>query len=164
MTKGKKIIGWDEILEGDLEEGATVMYWRGTRNNNGVKAAENGHDVIMTPNTYCYLDYYQSEDIENEPLAIGGNLPLEKVYSLDPYAGLSEGARKHILGVQCNLWTEYIATPEYLEYMLLPRMIAVSEVQWCTPENRDIDRFKSALEAHEFPILDELGYNYRKLR
>ena len=158
--KGKKIIGWDEILEGDLDEGATVMSWRGTEG--GITAANRGYDVIMTPNSYFYLDYYQAKDTANEPLAIGGYLPIEKCYSFDPYERINPDLQKHILGVQANLWTEYIATDEYLEYMLLPRMLALCEVQWCTPENRNYERFKTAVVEHQFKILDLLGYNYCK--
>lgn len=157
---GRKIIGWDEILEGELAKGATVMSWRGTEG--GIKASAMGFDVIMTPNTYCYFDYYQSEDQDKEPFGIGGFLPWDKVYSYEPLEGLNDSQRKHILGVQANLWTEYVATPEHLEYMLLPRMNALSEVQWCVPENKDIERFKAAMEAESFKIFDILGYNYRK--
>ena len=157
---GRKIIGWDEILEGELAKGATVMSWRGTEG--GIKASAMGFDVIMTPNTYCYFDYYQSQDQDKEPFGIGGDLPLEKVYSYEPLEGLDAKQSKHILGVQANLWTEYIATPEHLEYMLLPRMTALSEVQWCKPEDKDIDRYKAAMEAESFKIFDILGYNYRK--
>ena len=156
--KGKKIIGWDEILEGQLAPGATVMSWRGV--DGGVKAANNGFDAIMTPTTYLYFDYYQSQDKEKSPLAIGGYLPLEKVYSFEPFEGIDASARKHILGVQANLWTEYIASDEYLEYMLLPRMFALSEIQWCTPENRDYDRFLGDVVNHQFQVLDNYGYNY----
>lgn len=157
---GRKIIGWDEVLEGELAEGATVMSWRGTEG--GIKASAMGFDVIMTPNTYCYFDYYQSEDQDKEPFGIGGFLPWDKVYSYEPLEGLNDSQQKHILGVQANLWTEYVATPEHLEYMLLPRMNALSEVQWCEPENKDIERFKAAMEAESFKIFDILGYNYRK--
>ena len=157
---GRRIIGWDEILEGELAKGATVMSWRGTEG--GIKASAMGFDVIMTPNTYCYFDYYQSQDQDKEPFGIGGDLPLEKVYSYEPLEGLDAEQSKHILGVQANLWTEYIATPEHLEYMLLPRMTALSEVQWCKPEDKDIDRYKAAMEAESFKIFDILGYNYRK--
>ncbi len=157
---GRKIIGWDEVLEGELAKGATVMSWRGTAG--GIKASSMGFDVIMTPNTYCYFDYYQSPDQDKEPFGIGGNLPLEKVYGYEPFDGLDAGQQKHILGVQANLWTEYIATPEHLEYMLLPRMTALSEVQWCRPEDKNPDRFKAALQAESFKIFDILGYNYRK--
>ena len=157
---GRKIIGWDEVLEGELAKGATVMSWRGT--DGGIKASAMGFDVIMTPNTYCYFDYYQSEDQDKEPFGIGGFLPWDKVYSYEPLEGLNDSQQKHILGVQANLWTEYVATPEHLEYMRLPRMNALSEVQWCVPENKDIERFKAAMEAESFKIFDILGYNYRK--
>lgn len=157
---GRKIIGWDEVLEGELSKGATVMSWRGTAG--GIKASAMGFDVIMTPNTYCYFDYYQSEDMEKEPFGIGGNLPWEKVYSYEPLEGLNAEQQKHILGVQANLWTEYIPTPEHLEYMLLPRMTALSEVQWCKPEDKNPERYKAAMEAESFRIFDILGYNYRK--
>lgn len=157
--KGRRIIGWDEILEGELGEGATVMSWRGTAG--GIKASKMGFDVIMTPNTYCYFDYLQSQDTDKEPLGIGGDLPLEKVYGYEPFEGLDKDQQKHILGVQANLWTEYIATPEHLEYMLLPRMTALSEVQWCKPEDKNFERFTSSLKAESFRIFDILGYNYR---
>ncbi|MGM9739305.1 MAG: beta-N-acetylhexosaminidase [Candidatus Cryptobacteroides sp.] len=156
---GRKIIGWDEILEGELAPGATVMSWRGAAG--GIEAAKNGFDVIMTPNTYMYFDYYQSKHTDIEPVAIGGYLPVENVYQCNPTEGIPESAQKHILGVQANLWTEYIATDEYLEYMLLPRMAALSEVQWCSLENKDYDRFKASLN-HAFDIYDVMGLNYCK--
>ncbi len=157
-SKGKKIIGWDEILEGQVAENATVMSWRGEAG--GLKAVQLGHDAIMTPNTYYYLDYYQSLDKENEPLAIGGYLPIEKCYSYEPFVkGMTEEQKAHILGVQANLWTEYITTNEHLEYMLLPRMAALSEVQWCRPEVKSWERFVGS--ADEFcSIYDVMGYNY----
>ena len=157
---GRKIIGWDEVLEGELAKGATVMSWRGT--DGGINASAMGFDFIMTPNTYCYFDYYQSKDEDKEPFGIGGFLPWEKVYGYEPLDGLNDNQQKHILGVQANLWTEYVATPEHLEYMLLPRMCALSEVQWCKPENKNPERFKAAMEAESFKIFDILGYNYRK--
>ena len=156
---GRKIIGWDEVLEGNLSEGATVMSWRGAKG--GIKAAKMGYDVIMTPNTYCYFDYYQSDSTSLEPLAIGGHLPVEKVYSCEPYEDIPAESRSHVLGVQANLWTEYIATPEHLEYMLLPRMSALSEVQWCSPEHKDYERFKSSL-THAFAIYDAMGLTYSR--
>lgn len=159
-TKGKKIIGWDEILEGELAPGATVMSWRGAAG--GQKAATQGFDAIMTPNSHFYFDYCQAEDSEHEPLTIGGFLPLEKVYSFDPFDGIAPENQAHILGVQANLWTEYIATPEHLEYMLLPRMLALSEVQWCDPSRKDFERFKAAVTDHEFKIFDATGYTYAK--
>ena len=157
---GRKIIGWDEVLEGELAPGATVMSWRGVQG--GIQASAMGFDVIMTPNTYCYFDYYQSEDQKQEPLAIGGNLPIEKVYGYEPFEGLNAEQQKHILGVQANLWTEYIGTNEYLEYMLLPRMCALSEVQWCDPKAKNFERFSTSMRNGAFKIFDTLGYNYRK--
>lgn len=152
---GRKVIGWDEILQGELAPGATVMSWRGTAG--GIKAVGKGMDVIMSPNSYMYIDYYQSQQKDLEPLAIGGDLPVEKVYSYEPMEGMPEGAESHILGVQCNLWTEYIATGEHLEYMLLPRMCAVAEVGWC--QSKDYDRFAASLD-HTTGILDAMGLNY----
>ena len=154
---GRKVIGWDEILEGDLQPGATVMSWRGVQG--GIEASAKGFDAIMTPYTYLYFDFYQGRELDKEPLAIGGYLPLEHVYKYEPFEGIVAGAEKHILGVQANLWTEYIATPEHLEYMLMPRMCALSEVQWCEPENKDFNRFDKSLD-HTFLILDQLGCNY----
>ena len=163
-TKGKKIIGWDEILEGELAEGATVMSWRGAEG--GIKAAQMGYDVIMAPNNYCYLDYAQSPDLENEPLCITNDperaVTIEKIYSLDPFDRIPEECQYHVLGVQANLWTEYVTTPEYLEYMLLPRMLALSEVQWCSPDIRDFERFIKATTGHGYAVMDAMGYNYRK--
>ena len=157
---GRKIIGWDEVLEGELAPGATVMSWRGVQG--GIQASAMGFDVIMTPNTYCYFDYYQSENQKQEPLAIGGNLPIEKVYGYEPFEGLNAEQQKHILGVQANLWTEYIGTNEYLEYMLLPRMCALSEIQWCDPKAKNFERFSASMRNGAFKIFDTLGYNYRK--
>ena len=110
-----------------------------------------------------YFDYCQSEDQSAEPLGIGGFIPLEKVYSFDPVEGLSPEAAGHILGVQANLWTEYITSMKQLEYMLLPRMLALCEIQWCTPENRDFSRFSNALSQHEFSVLDNAGYTYSRV-
>lgn len=159
-SHGRKIIGWDEILEGELAPNATVMSWRGV--GGGIQAARLGHDAIMTPNTYFYLDYCQSADMANEPISIGGYLPVEKCYSYEPYAkNLTEEEKAHIIGVQANLWTEYIKTPEHLEYMLLPRAAALAEVQWCQPENKSWDRFVSSIR-HYTDIYDILGYNYAR--
>ncbi len=154
---GRKIIGWDEVLEGNLAPGATVMSWRGVKG--GIEAANKGFDAIMTPNSYLYFDYYQGQERDKEPFGIGGYLPVEKVYSYEPFDGLTPAAQKHILGVQANLWTEYIATPEHLEYMLLPRMCALSEVQWCAADKKDYARFDASLD-HTFAILDAMGMNY----
>ena len=156
---GRKIIGWDEILEGNLAPGATIMSWRGTRG--GIEAASKGFDVVMTPNSHMYIDYYQSREVDKEPLCIGGYLPVERVYSYEPYTGMVPGTEDHILGVQANLWTEYIGTNEFLEYMLLPRMCALSEVQWCDADRKDFVRFDAALD-HTFQMLDVMGYTYAK--
>ena len=158
--QGKKIIGWDEILEGEVADNAIVMSWRGTAG--GIKAAQMGHDAIMTPNSFFYLDYYQSLDTDKEPLSIGGYLPVETCYSYEPYAeDMTEEEKAHILGVQANLWTEYIATNEHLEYMLLPRMAALSEVQWCQPRTKNWERFLDS--ADDFcAIYDVAGYNYSR--
>ena len=161
LGKGKKIIGWDEILEGDLAEGATIMSWRGVEG--GQQAAAKGFDAIMTPTTFCYFDYCQAEDKEKEPLNIGGYLPVEKVYSFEPFDGIDADKQHHIKGVQANLWTEYITSMKQLEYMLLPRMLALCEIQWCTPENRDFSRFSNALSQHEFSVLDNAGYTYSRV-
>ena len=157
-SKGKKIIGWDEILEGEVADDAIVMSWRGVAG--GLQAVRMGHDAIMTPNTFFYLDYYQALDKENEPLAIGGYLPVEKCYSYEPFtADMTDEEKSHVLGVQANLWTEYIPTPEHLHYMLLPRMAALSEVQWCQMENKNWERFLDS--ADEFcSIYDVMGYKY----
>ena len=130
----KKLIGWDEILEGGLAPEATVMSWRGF--NGGKEAAEQGHDVVMCPTSYCYFDYYQANP-DFEPEAIGGFLPLKKVYSFEPVPeDLSADKVKHILGAQGNVWTEFIATPEHAEYMSVPRMTALAEVVWTPAELR----------------------------
>lgn len=154
---GRNVIGWDEILEGKLAPGATVMSWRGVAG--GIKAAQLGFDAIMTPTDFSYFDFYQGDERDKEPFGIGGRLPLEKVYGYEPFDGLVPGTEDHILGVQANLWTEYIATPEHLEYMLLPRLCALSETQWCDAGRKDYVRFDAALD-HTFAILDAMGVNY----
>jgi len=156
---GRKIIGWDEILEGNLAKGATVMSWRGVEG--GIEAAEKGFDAIMTPNSYMYFDYYQSEDHDKEPFGIGGRLPIDTVYAYEPLKGISADKTGHILGVQANLWTEYIGSNEHLEYMALPRMDALSEVQWCDPGQKDFERFVKSLK-NMCAIYDKLGYTYSK--
>lgn len=158
--KGKSIIGWDEILEGGLAPNATVMSWRGIKG--GIEAAKQKHDVIMTPTTFCYFDFYQvnKEAQSREPLAIGGHLPVEKVYSYEPLPeALSPDEQKHILGAQANLWTEYIKTGEKVEYMVLPRMAALSEVVWSPKESKDWDDFKNRLESLSRRY-DAMGLNY----
>ena len=156
---GRRAIGWDEILEGKAPADAVIMSWRGSEG--GIAAAKNGHDVIMTPNTHCYFDHYQSLDVAAEPFAIGGYLPVEQVYSFDgKFPELSDEERSHILGVQANLWTEYVKTNEHLEYMLLPRLAALSEVQWTQLEHKNWDRFIANFRMHK--IYDALGYTYAK--
>lgn len=159
-SKGRSIIGWDEILEGGLAPNATVMSWRGVEG--GIAAAKQGNDVIMTPTSHLYFDYYQTKDTKNEPLAFGGLVTLDKVYDFNPIPDeLVGNERKHIIGVQANLWTEYIATPEHVEYMILPRLAALSEVQWTEPEKKDYKTFMSRLFTMT-KLYDKLGYNYSK--
>lgn len=156
--RGRRIIGWDEILEGELAPNATVMSWRGMEG--GIQAAQMGHDVIMTPTTYCYFDYYQTQHTEDEPLGIGGFVPLELVYSFEPAPEiLTEEQRAHILGAQANLWTEYIREEAHVEYMTLPRLAAMSEVQWVQPEKKDYDQFLTRL-PQLLTIYDIMDYNY----
>ncbi len=156
-SKGKKIIGWDEILEGGLAPNASLMSWRGEKG--GIAAAELNHEVIMTPTSHCYFDYYQSED-EDEPLAIGGLLPLKKVYEYEPIPeGLAEDKHKYILGAQGNLWTEYIPTFDKLMYMTYPRACAMAELNWSKKENRNYDSFLKRLDTH-LKRLDNLAVNY----
>ena len=155
---GRSLIGWDEILEGGLAPNATVMSWRGIQG--GIDAAQQGHDVVMTPTGYMYFDFYQG-DPEQEPLAIGGFLPLERVYSFEPVPEeLTADEARHILGAQGNVWTEYISTEEYAEYMVFPRLFALSEVAWSDPNERVYDRFVRNLPWH-LERLDGLGVNYR---
>ncbi len=156
-AKGKKIIGWDEILEGGLAPNATVMSWRGEKG--GIEAAMQGHDVIMTPTKYCYLDYYQAKDKASEPLSIGGYVPLGKVYSFNPVPdSLPVDKRPHILGMQGNIWTEYIKTPEHLEYMVFPRSAAIAEIDWTPGEKRDFENFKQRLQS-QFLRYGYMGVN-----
>lgn len=143
---GKKIIGWDEILEGGLAPNATVMSWRGIEG--GMAAAMHDHPVIMTPTDYCYLDYHQSKS-PNEPLAIGGFLPLEKVYSYDPVpSDLPASKRHYILGTQGNVWTEYLDSPERVWYQVLPRMTALAEVGWTDPGKKNFSDYLARLDDH----------------
>ena len=143
-SKGRKLIGWDEILEGGLSPNSTVMSWRGEKG--GMEAAKQNHDVIMTPNSYVYFDYYQSSDKEHEPEAIGGYLPMERVYSYCPKPKtLTPEEQKHIIGVQANVWTEYMPNFKQVQYMVLPRIAALCESQWSTPEKKDYKRFMSRI-------------------
>ena len=155
---GRRLIGWDEILEGDVTPTATIMSWRGAEG--GIKAAKMGNHAIMAPTTHCYLDYYQTRDTAGEPLAIGGYLPVEKVYSLDPYEMLTADEQRCILGVQANLWTEYIATWPHAEYMLLPRLSALAEVGWSLDRKDYGDCLRRVRRLAK--IYDACGYNYAK--
>ncbi len=153
----RKLLGWDEILEGGLAPDAIVMSWRGEQG--GITAAQMGHNVIMSPGSHCYLDNYQA-DPETQPKAIGGYLTLEKAYSYEPVpAELNQSQAKYILGAQGNIWTEYIGTVEYLEYMTFPRLIALAEVTWSAKKDRNFDDFKNRLQSH-YLLMKRLNVNY----
>ena len=160
-SKGRRLIGWDEILEGGLAENAVVMSWRGLEG--GIAAARAGHDVVMTPTSHTYLDYYQSKDQAHEPLAIGGFLPLETVYSYEPVpAQLESQFAKHVLGAQVQVWTEYMPDPKHVEYMAFPRLTALAEVVWSRKEGKDYADFLKRLGAH-VQRLQALDVNFRPL-
>jgi hexosaminidase len=156
---GKKLIGWDEILEGGLAPNAAVMSWRGEKG--GIAAAKEHHFVVMTPGTYCYFDHYQA-DPKNEPLAIGGFLSLKKVYSYEPVpASLTEEESKYVMGAQGNVWTEYMKTPQQVEYMVYPRAAALAEVVWSPKGPKDFENFKNRL-IRLTKFYEILGINYCK--
>ena len=158
-SKGRRALGWDEILDGSPQN-AMIMSWRGTEP--GAKAAETGHDVVMTPTTYCYFDYQQVKDTQFEPSRCGGFIPIEKVYSLDPAPdSLSLTAREHILGTQANLWAEYMTNEAMVEYQALPRMSALSEVQWTQPERKNYEAFKERL-TRLTALFELYHYQYAK--
>ncbi|HLS94892.1 MAG TPA: family 20 glycosylhydrolase [Sphingobacterium sp.] len=159
--KGRRIIGWDEILEGGLAPNATVMSWRG--DEGGIAAAELGHDVIMTPNSYgLYFDHKQGPDRHREPLSIGGYSNLEKVYSADPLPkALDITKQKHVKGVQANVWTEYIETPKKVEFTILPRLLALAEIAWTAPERKDWKDFSENRAARHLAKLDQTETVYR---
>lgn len=158
-SKGRKIIGWDEILEGGLAPNAAVMSWRGTEG--GIAAAKQKHFVVMSPGSHCYFDHYQ-DDPKNEPIAIGGFTSVEKVYAFNPTPKeLTSEEAKYILGAQANVWSEYILSPEHVEYMVFPRMAALSEVLWGTSNPEKYLDFKNRLIQH-FKIYDVKGINYSK--
>ncbi len=158
--KGRRLVGWDEILEAGLSKEATVMAWR--NHDHGVAAAKADHDVIMALTSHTYFDYYQA-DSDTEPLAIGGLLPLAQVYAFDPLPGdLTDEEQAHILGTQGQLWTEYIKTPEHAEYMAFPRTCALAEVAWTPQAARKYDDFRERLEVH-LNRLERLGVGFRKL-
>lgn len=160
-SKGRRLIGWSEILEGGLAEKAALMVWLG--NDGAMEAVKSGHDVVMAQTTHMYFDYYQSKDKANEPWSIGGFLPLEQVYSYEPILPtMTADQAKHVMGVQYQIWTEYIASGKHLEYMAFPRACALSEVAWSSKENRNFNRFKSGLPAH-LDRLKAFDVNYRKL-
>lgn len=155
--KGKRIIGWTEILEGGLVPDATLMSWIGE--SGGIEAAHQHHDVIMTPNTYLYFDYYQSKKVEDEPLAIGGYLPIEKTYNYEPMPKeLTKEEQQYIKGVQANLWTEYIPVFSQVQYMVLPRLGAAAEVQWTDPSKKDYKDFLRRV-PHLVAVYDCYGWN-----
>ena len=157
---GRRMVGWDEILEGEAPLDAVVMSWRGTEG--GIKASGLGHDVIMTPNRNMYFDYCQGENKESEPDGIGGCLPVWKVYEYEPFTPeMTDEQKSHILGVQANLWTEFISTDSHLEYMLLPRLSALSEVQWCLPGRKSFDRLMKDMPRMA-SLYENLGYDYAK--
>ncbi len=157
---GRQLIGWDEILGSEVNQSATIMSWRGAEP--GAVAARQGHDVIMAPTTYCYFDYYQTDNQRNEPLLIGGNVPIEKTYNFEPVdSTLTPEEAKHIIGVQANLWTEYIDAKQLVEYQVLPRMGALSEIQWMQPEKKNFEQFKSRL-GNLVKIYDRYGWVYAR--
>ena len=162
-SKGRRIIGWDEILDGDINQSATIMSWRGTAP--GARGAKMGHDVIMSPSSHVYFDYYQTRQGESqweEPLLIGGNLPIERTYSLEPVPeGADAETASHIIGVQGNLWTEYIAGPSLAEYQVLPRMGALSEVQWRPQGQKDFENYK-VRQTRMLKLYDAYGLIYAK--
>lgn len=143
-AKGKKLIGWDEILEGGVSPTATVMSWRGI--DGGVQAAKKGNHVIMSPSTYCYFDFYQSKDTKTEPLSIGGYIPVDSVYFFDPLKGLTAGESQYIMGVQANIWTAFMKTTDIIYYMALPRLAALAEVGWSYKNSSDYPDFKQRME------------------
>ena len=159
-SHGRRLVGWDEILQGGLAPGATVMSWRGQQG--GITAANAGHDVVMAPTSHTYFDYYQGPS-DKEPLAIGGNLPLEKVYGLEPIPqDIAQEKAGHVLGVQGQLWGEFISTPRHLEYMAYPRAAALAEVGWSPKTARNYENFLARLGRH-LNRFDVGGINYRKL-
>ena len=159
-SKGRKMIGWDEILEGGVSKDATVMSWRGPQG--GKAAAQQGNDVIMTPNNFFYLDYYQTKGgMENgEPLSIGGHLNLEKSYSFDPYEDLDDNTKGHIKGIQANVWTEYIPDMNTVMYHALPRLAALAEIAWNADGRTDYNCFRTRVATTLVPQYKANGWNY----
>jgi hexosaminidase len=158
-SRDRRLIGWSEIREGGLPSQAAIMDWIG----GGVEAASTGHDVVMSPDGYCYFDFYQSRDHASEPPAIGGYLPLQKVYSFDPLpSNLAPQFQPHILGAQANVWTEFMPSLSHVEYMTFPRLCALAEAVWSPQNSRNWDDFTRRLPSH-LQRLDRLGINYRRL-
>ena len=156
-AQGRTLIGWSEIRQGGLAQNAVVMDWIG----GAVEAASAGHDVVMTPTAYCYLDHYQSTNHATEPRAIGGFLPLDQVYAFEPMpANLAPQYQAHILGAQGNLWTEYIPSLSHAEYMIFPRLCALAEVTWSPKSSRNWNDFTRRLQV-QYERFDQLGINYR---
>jgi len=160
-SHGRRLVGWDEILEGGLAPNAVVMSWRGV--DGGIAAARAGHDVVMAPGSHTYFDHYQSADTAAEPLAIGGFLPLDTVYAFEPVPpALTVGEARYVLGAQGQLWTEYIPDPKRAEYMVFPRLCALAEVLWTPREQRDYVDFTRRLATH-LERLAVLDVNYRPI-
>lgn len=157
--KGKSIIGWDEILEGDILPTATIMSWRGMEG--AIEGSKQGHDVILAPTSHCYFDYRQQANWEYEPLGGGSTVTVEQVYSLDMPSGLSPEQQRHILGVQANLWSEYMTTPGLAEYHVLPRMAALCEVQWLPAERKDYADFHQRC-LRLMHLYDAYGWEYAR--
>ncbi len=157
--RGRRLIGWDEILEGGLAPNAVVMSWRSEAG--GIEAAQLGHDVVMAPNQQTYLDAYQSDAKTAEPLAIGGHISLQQIYCYEPLpAALNDAQAAKILGAQAQLWTEYMPTTSHVEYMAFPRACALAERLWSARDNRDFADFAARLSGH-LSLLGRLGINYR---
>lgn len=157
-TKDRKMIGWEEILEGGVAKTAIVMSWRGTEG--GIRAAKMGNEVIMSPSTYFYLDYWQTYSGDGEPLAFKRVLPLRQTYSFNPYDGLTPNQRKYVAGVQANLWTEYIVEPAHAQKMLLPRLAAMAEIAWAGKATTSYHEFVSRLEKCMVPLYNRNSYEY----
>jgi hexosaminidase len=159
-SKGRVLIGWDEILEGGLAPNAVVMSWRGT--DGGIAAAQAGHDVVMTPGSHTYFDHYQTLDTMNEPLAIGGYLPIDTVYAYEPVpAALTPAEGSRVLGAQGQMWTEYIPDSRQAEYMVFPRLCALAEVVWTRADRKNFADFSARLTTH-LKRLAILDVNYRR--
>ena len=157
-SHGRRIIGWDEVLDSGISDRTVIMSWRGSEG--GRTAASRGMDAIMTPKDYMYFDYWQTENHSGEPVAVGRfNNTVERVYSYDPTEGLPASEASHILGVQANMWTEFIPDFRHVCHMLLPRLSALSEVQWCAPANKDWTHFRSKMDSMRL-LYEEMGVNY----